>query len=217
MGTYVLQALSAFGAGLGTSLSPCVYPMIPITVGYLGSASAGGKKKILGFVTGQVIAFTLLGIVGVLLGELLGFSSQIPWVQVATGVLLLYFAYVSYFDRLPAFLYRLGSGRAGNSDTAWGAFLVGISSAAVMSPCTSPVVGGVLAAVAQVEERVWGMSLMFFFSLGLVSLFLVLGLGFAKASSMPRAGKWMTKVHKASALLLALGGVYFALKGVSGL
>lgn len=214
---YLLQAFGAFGAGLGTSLSPCVYPMIPITLGFLGSAGAGKthrNRRILGFFFGQVIAFTSLGILAVTLGEFLGFSSEIPSVQFATGILLLLFAYFSFFDRLPAFFYRMGNSKStGSAATFSGAFLVGASSAAVASPCTSPVVGGMLAALSQVENRLWGMTLMLSFALGLSILFLVIGLGLAKTSSLPRAGLWMTRIHKGSSFLLAIGGLYFLSKG----
>ena len=217
MTNYFFQAMAAFGAGLGTSLSPCVYPMIPITIGFLGTAGTGeGKKqhRIFGFFVGQVLAFTLLGIVAVALGEFLGFSSEIPAVQIGTGVLLLLFAYFSFFNRLPAFFYGMNRmlGK-GSTATFSGALLVGASSAAVASPCTSPVVGGVLAALSQVENRFWGMALMFSFALGLSILFLVVGLGLAKTSSLPRAGKWMIGVHKGSSVLLAVGGIYFLFKG----
>lgn len=215
--SYLLQGLSAFMAGLGTSLSPCVYPMIPITVGYLGSSSIdpqSRRKKVLGFFLGQVLAFTLLGVAAVLLGEILGFSSQIPWVQVATGCMLLLFACFSFFDRLPKFLHRMSSlSGKGNPETLLGAVLVGASSAAVASPCTSPVVGGVLAALSQVNERLWGITLMFIFATGLSFLFLLLGLGLAKASAFPRAGNWMRWVHKGSSALLAMGGIYFMFRG----
>lgn len=211
-----IQLAGAFGAGLATSLSPCVYPMIPITVGFLGSGAEGGakKKRVLGFFLGQVAAFTSLGVVAVSLGEVFGFSSEIPAVQIGVGVLLLAMAAFSGLERLPAFLYRLNrfQGR-GDASTLGGAFLVGLSSAAVASPCTSPVIGGVLAALAQVEERAWAMVLMFAFAVGLSCLFLLLGLGLARASALPRAGGWMKRVHQGSALLLALGGIYSILRG----
>jgi thiol:disulfide interchange protein len=218
MATYLLQALAAFGAGFGTSLSPCVYPMIPITVGFLGSAGTGEgnrRGRILGFFFGQVISFTALGVIAVTLGEFLGFSSELPAVQLGTGVLLLVFAYFSFFDKLPAFFYQMNRGKSGgNAATFGGAFLVGASSAAVASPCTSPVVGGMLTALSQVGNRGWGMALMFSFALGLSILFLIIGLGLAKTSSLPRAGAWMTKIHKASSVLLAVGGIYFLSKGL---
>jgi thiol:disulfide interchange protein len=217
MTAYVLQALSAFVAGLGTSLSPCVYPIIPITIGYLGATGAKTgetKGKILSFFIGQVMTFTLLGVAAVLLGEILGFSSEIPAVQIGTGALLIVFALSSFFEKLPSFLYKLNTPSFQKSaDTIVGAFVVGAASAAVASPCTSPVIGGMLAAISQVKERVWGISLMFFFAVGLSFLFLVLGLGLAKVSKMPRAGLWMRKVHKASSVILALGGLYFILRG----
>jgi len=216
--TYYLQATSAFAAGFGISLSPCIYPMIPISVGYLGASATENlnpKIRVLGFFAGQVTAYTALGVAAVLLGEVLGFSAEIPWVQIATGLLLMAFAAASFFERLPAFMTKLGSsGSTAKGNTLFGAFVIGASSAAIASPCASPVVGGVLAAVSQVHERAWGVALMFFFAVGLSSLFLVLGLGLTKAKALPKAGLWMTKVHRASSILLALGGLYFIVKGL---
>ncbi len=215
--THLLQALSAFGAGVGTSLSPCVYPLLPITVGFIGTAGADksyAHKRVFSFFLGQVISFTLLGVAAVLVGEILGFSSEIPAVQIATGVLLLLFSYASFFNKLPGFLNRLSSLAPNHANTLFGAFLVGASSAAIASPCTTPVVGGLLAAISQVQERLWGISLMFFFALGLSFLFLVVGLGLTRLRNLPRAGSWMTFIHKLSSLILALGGVYFIYKGL---
>lgn len=211
----MVQLAGAFGAGLATSLSPCVYPMIPITVGFLGGAKGpSGKKRVLGFFTGQVAAFTALGAVAVSLGEVLGFSSEIPAVQVGVGVLLLAMAGMSFFEKLPGFFYRMNRLQGGgNAGTLGGAFLVGASSAAVASPCTSPVIGGVLAALSQVEQRSWAIVLMLAFAVGLSFLFLVIGMGFARATALPRAGLWMKRVHQASALLLALGGFYSIARG----
>lgn len=214
-----IQLAGAFGAGLATSLSPCVYPMIPITVGFLGAGSENGaakRKRVLGFFLGQVAAFTCLGVVAVSLGEVFGFSSDVPAVQIGVGLLLLAMAAMSFLERLPAVFYKLNRFQVGgNTSTLGRAFLVGAGSAAVASPCTSPVIGGVLAALAQVEERSWAMVLMFSFSVGLSFLFLLLGIGLAKASTLPRAGGWMKRVHQGSALLLALGGAYSVLKGLN--
>lgn len=211
-----IQLAGAFGAGLATSLSPCVYPMIPITVGFLGSGAVGAakKKRVFGFFLGQVAAFTALGVVAVTLGEVFGFSSEIPAVQIGMGVLLLAMAAMSGFEKLPSFFYRLNNLQGqGDASTFGGAFLVGAGSAAVASPCTSPVIGGVLAALSQVEERAWAMVLMFAFAVGLSFLFLLLGMGFARASDLPRAGGWMRRVHQGSAILLAIGGVYSLARG----
>ncbi len=129
------------------------------------------------------------------------------------------FAAISFSGRLPSFLYKLqirksGSGASPASGTLIGAFIVGVSSAAVASPCTTPVLGGVLTAISQVKERSWGIAPMLFFAVGLSFIFLSTGLGLAKISKLPKAGTWMTFIHKASSVLLAVGGVYFILKGV---
>ncbi len=211
---FPLQAASAFTAGLGTSLSPCVYPMIPITVGFLGSSSSApesrSRTRIIAFATGQILTFTALGVLAVSLGEILGFSSDMPSIQIATGILLLTFAAVSLFDRLPDFLYRFNRFTPAKVNGVGGALVLGASSAAIASPCTSPVIGGVLAAISQSEERLKGISLMFSFAVGLSFLFIVVGLGLSR---LPRAGQWMHYVQKTSGVLLILAGVNYLLKG----
>ena len=108
METIVLSKLATvFGAGLLTSLSPCVYPMIPISLGYFGhQAKAGRKLNVVLFFIGQVLVFTLLGLVAASLGEIFGFSSQNPWIQLTVGLLLLLFALASLFKFHPQFFTK---------------------------------------------------------------------------------------------------------------
>ncbi|MCO5142850.1 MAG: sulfite exporter TauE/SafE family protein [Oligoflexia bacterium] len=218
MNNIFIQMLAAFGAGLGTSFTPCVYPMLPITLGYLGARGSNGvdnKKRVFGFITGQVIAFTALGVVAVTLGEFLGFSSEIPWVQILVGFVLILSAGFSFFEKLPKFFYKINAlSSFGSANSYWGAVLVGISAALVASPCTSPILGAVLTTIAQVENRFFGVFLMFLYAVGLSSLFLLIGLGLAKLTNLPRAGVWLKKVHFVSSLLLVLGGLYFIIKGI---
>lgn len=211
------QIISAFGAGLLTSVSPCVYPMIPISVRYLGSqAEAGHRSRVVLFFLGQVVAFTVLGIVAVSLGEIFGFSSESPLVNGMIGVFLIVFGVAPYFSYMPRFLSDWNNRQANsrlmqlNILKSWFApFLVGAGSALVASPCTSPILGSVLVMIAGAETFYIGVVYMLFYSLGTSLLFLALGLGILQAKRLPKAGNWLSTVHKVSSVLIFGVGIYF--------
>ncbi len=208
--------LAAFGGGLLASLSPCVYPMIPLTLGYLGSSSSGskagpGRWRVILFFVGQVLVFTTLGIAAVQLGEVFGFSGQNAWVQFFTGVLMLLFAWVSISPKMSEYFSMLNS-KLPQTSSRGGIFaplVVGGLSALIASPCSSPILGAVLTNIATQGSIYSGIIQMFLFSAGMSLIFLVLGLGFAKIQSLPRAGNWMRKAHFVSVGLMLLGAVYF--------
>lgn len=225
MNPLLFQAASIFGAGVLTSLSPCVYPMIPITVGYIGSStdsSSEQKTKILSFFVGQVLAFTALGVAAATLGEILGFSSELPSVQVGTGLLLFVMAFFSFQSKLPTFLTKWNQfkmfqspvdGKASFITAVLQAVFMGAVSALVASPCTSPVLGGVLASIAQAQNIYLGTFLMFLYATGMSLIFLLLGLGLLNAKKLPRSGNWLNRFRIASSFLLAVGGIYYIYQG----
>jgi thiol:disulfide interchange protein DsbD len=161
------------------------------------------------FFLGQVLTLTALGSVAVALGEVFGFSAEIKGVQLAAAVLLAVMASFSFRGKLPDIMSKFPTLRAGGSGTAFGAFLVGATSALLASPCTSPVLGGILVALSTEGDLATGVVSMAAFSIGLGFLFLLLGLGLARLSALPKAGAWMQKVHKASSVMLAFGSCYF--------
>ncbi len=229
MSALMVQSLSIFFTGILTSLTPCVYPMIPLTLGYLGMNAGSIQQKrlrVLGFILGQIVAFTLLGVLAVSLGEILGFSAQMPAVQIGTGLLLMVLAAISYGGALPGFLNRWNSKMfAGQSITLekrpmiafYQAVGIGAISSLVASPCSSPLLGGVLASISQTASLVTGALLMFLYASGLSLLFLVLGLGMVQAKKMPKGGKFLVIIHKMSTILLVTGGFYFITQGIRGL
>ena len=208
------KIVAVFATGMLASLSPCVYPILPITLGFIGTQSGAGKKtKILLYALGQVITLVGLGLGAVYLGETLGFFSQSRGIRIAMGVFLLVAALVSFMGRMPGFFSRFNqlSMRIGSHKPqgAVGAFLLGIGSALLLSPCTSPILGGVLAMMATSTTAIQGVLLMLFYSLGFTSLFVALGIGLLKVSAMPRAGKWMIYAQWAGSGLLVLAGLYY--------
>ena len=203
--------LTTFGAGFLTSLSPCVYPMIPISVGYFGSqAEKGTKTNIVLFFMGQLVMFTALGIIASTIGEVFGFSSQNPIILGVVGALLVIFGIVSFTGYVPGFMQKFNQMQFNRFEgNLFFPFLAGAGTALIASPCTTPVLGAVLMTISTAEQFWMGSVYMFFYALGATLIFLVLGLGIVSAKKLPRSGQWMSKVHKASTVLILLAGVYF--------
>lgn len=210
---------TTFFAGFLTSLTPCVYPMIPLSIGYLGSRGQGLQKRtLLAFTFGQVLMFSLMGLAAVQLGEVFGFLSESKYIQIATGLLLGTFAYYSWKEQLPHFLSKLNFARKSDSTkpfSLFSAIAAGLLSTIVASPCSTPVLGGVLLMISKTESIYQGVFLMILYGLGLSTIFLVLGLGLFKSKNLPRSGVWMKRVHFTSVLLLAGSSIYFLGKGFS--
>lgn len=212
------QIFAAFGAGLLSSLSPCVYPMIPMSVGFLGSQSGPRQKiSVLLFFIGQVLTFTALGVVAVKLGEVFGFSNELPWVNRIIGLVLIAFGIASLMNYMPGFLSRINEMNRFSrlANRSWIVpLLIGAGSALLASPCTSPILGTVLATLSQTGTFQTGILLMISYSLGISILFLALGLGLVALEKLPRAGIWMSHVHRLSSVLILIAGAYFFVSSI---
>ncbi|MBS1242078.1 MAG: thiol--disulfide interchange protein, partial [Gemmatimonadetes bacterium] len=203
-----------FGAGLLTSLTPCVYPMIPITAGILGGAGSEGRSR------GRTVAFTLvyavLGLIAGLTGSLFGTISSNPWAYFAFGNLLL-LAALAMFDVIPvAAPARLVSwaGRVGGQSLG-GVFLMGATSGLVAAPCGAPAFAAVLTWVSGTQSAVWGFIYLFVFSLGMTALLIAIGLFAGTLASLPRPGRWTGVVKKlAGVVMLAMAQYYFVRMGL---
>lgn len=212
MDVVFMSALAtAFGAGLLATLSPCVYPLIPVTLGYFGTQMETGRRtRVLSFSFGQWLALSLLGVAAVFLGEALGFTSEVWWVKVSFGVLLILFGIVSWFNKLPAVFSRFGgfSGEGGFARRfpLLGAAVVGFGTALVMSPCTTPLLAAVLTSAATQPSPLRGTVLMSAYAFGFSSVIMIVGLGLLSLRNLPRSGRWLGKIHViASLAILAFG------------
>lgn len=208
---------STYLAGFLTSLTPCVYPLIPLSLGYLGSQKDGLKRStVVSFSFGQMFMFSLLGLIAVQVGDVFGSLSENVYLQFGMAGLLLIFAYYSWFEKLPAFLQKFNNIGTGSEKptSAFGAFTAGFLSAVVASPCSTPVLAGVLVMISQAENRIEGMSLMFVYGAGISTIFLILGLGLLKATQLPKSGNWLRYAHKLSVLMLVASAGYFISKGM---
>lgn len=210
-----------FAAGVATSLTPCIYPMIPITAGVLGGAGAAGRsrRQTVGltvlYVLGLALVYATLGLIAGLSGTLFGAISSNPWAYFTIGNLLLLFA-LAMLDVFPlaapqklvAWAARIGAGSYG------GAFLMGATSGLVAAPCGAPAFAAVLTFVAATKSGALGFLYLFVFSLGMTALLIVVGLSSGMLARLPRSGQWLVFVKKgAGILLLAVAEYYFIQMG----
>jgi thiol:disulfide interchange protein DsbD len=213
--------LALFGAGLLTSLTPCVYPMIPITAGILGGAGARERSRrrtiqfTLLYVLGLALVYATLGLIAGLTGTLFGTISSNPWAYFLFGNLLLVAA-LAMLDVIPVVvperLLAWASGLGGQSP--WGVFLMGATSGLVAAPCGAPAFAAVLTWVSGTQSGVLGFIYLFVFSLGMTAVLVAIGLSAGTLSALPRAGAWMRWIKViAGIVMLGMAEYYFVKMG----
>ncbi len=216
----LVAVVALFGAGLVTSLTPCIYPMIPITAGIVSGATSGESRArtvrlTFTYVTGLALFYAILGLIAGLSGSLFGTVSASPWARFAIGNLLLVFA-LAMLDVIPVSapqrLMRWAGGLGSGSYPA--VFLLGASSGIVAAPCGAPAFAAVLTWVATTRSGLLGFVYLFVFSLGMTALLVVVGLFSGGLARLPLAGSWMVWVKKlAGVVLLGMAEYYFIQMG----
>lgn len=219
-----------FLAGLATSLTPCVYPMIPITAGILAGAQTHRRTDAPGdarrarwrrvgltltYALGLALLYAALGLLAGLTGSLFGTVSASPWARFAVGNLLLVFglALLDVFpveapQRLVAWAGRFAGGSYA------GVFAMGATSGIVAAPCGAPAFAAVLTWVGTTRSAMLGFAYLFVFSLGMTALLIVVGLFSGTLAALPRAGRWMAWVKRlAGVVLLGTAEYYFVQLG----
>lgn len=205
-----------FIAGFLTSLTPCIFPMIPITLSVLGR-QAHARTKFQNalvsavYVLGIALTYSLLGVFAASTGALFGSMMSSPWVLGFVCVVFLAMALSMFglYDLQPPQWLQNRLGRA-HADGYGGAFLMGVIAGLVASPCVGPVLVGVLTWIAQTKNLALGFGALFVFALGMGQLFLFLGLFSGATKMLPKSGAWMDGVKHFFGLLM-LGGFYYYL------
>lgn len=210
-----LSLLFVFAAGFLTSLTPCVYPMIPITLTVLGASKASGRRegflKSLVYVVGIATTYASLGVIaassGLMFGSLL---SNIYFIVFLSAILFL--AALSMFD---VFAIQLPDKLAQHflkprfSSSYLALFATGLFSGLLVGPCVGPVLVGVLGFVARTGSIVYGFSMLFVFAIGMGTLILLLGTFSGLLQKLPRSGAWMLFIKKFLAVVFLALIVYF--------
>lgn len=208
-----------FGAGLATSLTPCVYPMIPITAGVLGGAGAVTRSRgrtaamTLAYVAGLALVYSLLGLLAGLTGTLFGTVSSSPWAYFVMANLLLLFG-LALLDVVPVTAPRRLVERAARltGDSVGAVFAMGAASGLVAAPCGAPAFAAVLTFVAATGSAAMGLLYLFVFSLGLTALLVVVGLFSGTLASLPRPGRWTVWVKRAGGVVLIGMAEYYLVR-----
>lgn len=204
-----------FFTGVLTSLTPCIYPMIPITAAIVGGQSVGrstrrGVALTLMYVFGLSLVYALLGLLAGLTRTLFGTVSASPWAAIVTGNLLLLFG-LWMLDAIPIRIPSalLGGGRAESVTSLGGAFIMGCASGLVAAPCSAPVLAAVLTWVAVTKSAFLGFIYLFVFSIGMCALLVVVGIFGATFARLPKSGMWMVWVKRALALVMLGAAEYY--------
>ena len=203
--------LFALTAGLLTALTPCVYPMIPITISIFGAKTGVSRARALTlatfYVAGIAFMFGALGTAFALLGKAFGTFLANPFVIVPLAIffVLMGLSMFGAFELalpvgLQTRLSRIGGRGFG------GAFLMGLVGGIIAAPCTGPPLAGILAYVATTRDAVFGFALLATYAVGIGLPFWALA-GFSM--SMPRSGPWMESVKSVFGIALFTAALYY--------
>ncbi|MEO5969165.1 MAG: cytochrome c biogenesis protein CcdA [Bdellovibrionia bacterium] len=220
----IVAIIFAYFGGILSSLTPCIYPMIPITVSVVGGAGplkrSWNEVLLRGFsyVSGMTVVYSFLGVVAGLTGKVFGsFTNTATW-YIGLGIIMS-IASLVMLDIIPFdpqtwwegakrnYRHRRGTPHPKKNliekeMTVLGAFLLGASSGFIAAPCTTPVLTSILAFIAKTQSVGLGFALMFSFSLGLGTLLLVIATFAGALQLLPRSGQWMKTIKTASGLIL---------------
>ncbi|MEJ2636865.1 MAG: protein-disulfide reductase DsbD [Calditrichia bacterium] len=209
----LLTFVFVFLGGLALNLTPCVYPLIPITVSYFGGQSQGKKGSLLShaliYVLGMAITYSILGVIAALTGSLFGSALQNPIVLVIIAIILVGLA-LSMFDmyeiRVPAFLSNFAGGA---KQGFFGSFFMGLTVGIVAAPCIGPFVLALLTFVGNRGDVILGFWMFFVLAMGLGVPFLFLALFSGSLNRLPRSGAWMIWVRGIFGFILIAMAIYF--------
>lgn len=204
---------TAFLYGVLVDLTPCVFPLIPITVAVFGAKGVSRARALLlatAYVLGMAALYTSLGVAVALTGNAFGAWLANPWVVVPIALLLVALAASMFgaFDlQLPTSLQNRLNSVGGTGPM--GAFLMGLVSGFISAPCTGPVLLSLLALIAKASAEgsgiFYGGSLLFTYALGMGTLFFAVALG----ASLFRPGPWMEYVKSFFGVLLIVMALWF--------
>jgi thioredoxin:protein disulfide reductase len=201
-----------FASGLALNLTPCVYPLIPITLGFFSRQSGGKKGGTFGlalvYVLGMSVTYSALGVFAALSGSLFGAWLQKPAVLLTIAAIVVALA-LSMFGLFEIQAPHFITDRTGSKSGAVGAFTMGLFVGFVAAPCIGPFVLSLLTYVAAKGSAALGFGLFFTLAMGLGLPYLVLGTVSGSLKALPRSGEWMTAVRRVFGFALVALAVYF--------
>ncbi|MFH1654555.1 MAG: cytochrome c biogenesis protein CcdA [Pseudomonadota bacterium] len=206
--------LMVFFIGMLSSLTPCLWPVIPVLLLFIGVKPDGNRMHNLKltslFVLGLALTYSLLGLIVSAFGKNLGFLFQESWFLL---LIVLFFIMMS-LSLFGVFKIRMPSHLQEKLERVGGkgykrSFLAGITTGLIASPCVTPVVAGVLGVVAIKAEYLWGLTLLLVYSLGMGIVFLILSLFLHEIKGRIKSGGWMNIVQKGLGVLMIVPAIYY--------
>jgi len=203
----------AFWSGLLVSFTPCVYPVIPLTAGFIAGVNTKGTK-LMGFlisliyVFGMALTYCMLAVFAALTGKIFGQIQNHPVIFIIVSLILLFFA-LTMFDiiRLPTI--GVSFHEKIKSRNLWTVILFGMASGLVVGPCTAPMLGALLLYIGSKQNLLHGISLMFAFSYGVGASLILVGTFSGIVANLPKSGTWLVRIKQLCGLILAIAAVYF--------
>jgi len=213
----IVAIFISLAAGIATSFTPCVYPLIPITVGLIGAK--GSTTRLRGFylslmyVLGLAIVYSSIGTFAALTGKLFGQIQTNPWAHLLVANICIIFGLAMLevitiqFTQFARFGIAEFKTKGGIS-----AILLGGTSALIAAPCTAPVLGILLTYVGTKQNVSLGIIMLFSFAFGMGFLLILIGTFTGLLTSLPRSGSWMIKIKKGVGIMMIIVGEYFLIK-----
>jgi cytochrome c-type biogenesis protein len=230
-GALIALALAYFG-GILSSLTPCIYPMIPITVGVVGGLQHNPEERKtrsivirgIAYVLGMALIYSFLGVLAGITGQVFGsFTNTFGW-YIALGAIM-NVAALMMMDVIPIDpqailenikikmgLHSRNKTESHKEATILGAFILGASSGFIAAPCTTPVLTAILGFIAQTQSVILGLVLMLFFSFGLGTILILIAAFAGSFQKLPRAGLWMNRIKIGSGILILIFAEYLIYK-----
>jgi len=212
--------IGVFFAGLALNLTPCVYPIIPITIGFFVNQSAGEGKPRLSrtfamasmYVIGMAFTYSILGVIAAKSGGLFGAALQSPVVLIVLAAVMVALSlsmFGVYEFKVPEALNRFANTSTQSTSGLLGALMMGLTMGIVAAPCIGPFVLALLVEVGARGSAAYGFLLFFVLALGLGMPYLILGTFSGALKTLPRSGLWMVTVRKVFGLVLIGMALYF--------
>ncbi len=211
-----LSFIGAFLGGVLVSFSPCVYPLVPVTLGFIGVKAGGSHLRglilSLVYVLGLAVTYSILGLIASLSGRLFGeiSSNPISFLIIGNACIL---SGLSFFD---IFSISFTSIHLQNKFKMKGdilsVFLLGLVSGLIAGPCIAPALGTILVYVASKQNIFYGASLLFVFAYGMGFLLILTGTFSAFFVNLAPSGVWLMRLKKLSGIILLGIGEYFLIK-----
>lgn len=209
--------ISVFFLGLGLNLTPCVYPMLSITIslfrGSEGEPHGRAFFKALAYVLGMVTMYSVLGVAAAMTGSFFGQWLQNFWVQLGTGIVVIALALSMlglYQFRLPSWIMPPTQGASKATHLSF--FISGLLVGIIAAPCMGPAVLTLLTFVSAQQNAMFGFLLFFVMALGLGLPYLVLGTYSGLLAKLPKSGAWLVWFERLmGVVLLSFGAFYVAI------